>query len=412
MTCIVDRVLSYDTNAHIRTLCSQNHRDALLNYTISTKSVVPKILRVVALFVAAVQEACWRVFEPLANRLFSERRKVRLLSQIQADIQSFGNAERMVRVGERIDTIIRDEKLDFGEGRQVAREIAKAVYATTYSQYTPVIAEWTRSLLARAKESNTHLVFIARDGLPAYVTATILQQKEHDPSPVGLSCVYISRSIAQGPSDALRAYLGGQSFVREAVEHKKKLLFVDIGFFGSTISDIRKALSGLGVSSDPKASDNQVDFEYFISTSSRARGFAGNLLSILPSVESASRNRGVYWMEDTHQGVIGSPSHLVRDAHGDYVPNTVAACETCKKSNVLDYLCKSIADIAIQDFAQDLSSSPSERHSGQSLDENMRVRFDKILLEWKGKRFSYLDHYVATPSLASMWAGFVKWLRR
>jgi hypothetical protein len=403
MVNLVDQVLRYDLNAHVRFINAINRVDALWNYTPAANAVLSRISRVVSAFFAAMQVVFWGLFEPLVNRVLVDRRRWQLLSQMQADIHACGHSAGMMDIAAKIDEIIRKEHLDFGDGNDVAHDIAQAVYATTYSQYAPVVVEWVQSLLARATKDNIHLVFIARDGLPVFHCANILKGQ---PPTVQTSCVYLSRDIVRrGSQEALRGYLQDQQFVREAIDQHKKLLFVDIGFYGTTIPRIRKALQKLGVPSDPKSPDNQVDFEFLICTSDRAHGFAGNLSSILPSVESAGWNRAVYWMEDTHQGVIESPSKLVKDEAGRYVPNTLKSGETCKSRCALDFLCKRVAEIAIEDRVRASSGSPQVGEPGcQQLKEEMRQEFDAVLHEWKSRRFVYVNHLVK-PNIP-----FVRWI--
>jgi hypothetical protein len=319
-------------------------------------------------------------------------RRARLIQQIRLDEYTLqpqlGCSEASV-LALRLESFIRDSGL-FNQLTEVvlAQEIGHAAYAMSYSHYAPVIFEWASSLLQRATQDNLHLVFVARDGLPPFEVAQILKETNPEFAHVETSYVYISRKIVIGPKEALIQYLLQQSFVREAKNQEKKLLFIDIGFQGTIIPSIRSALQRSGISDI----SNQVNFEYLISCTKEAHGFASNPTKPLPIFYSPKACWAIHWMEDAHQGLIESPEALVKNpiTH-QYEPDTVLEQRTCRTSNPLDYLGKCVAQWALCDFAQQNARS-AIRVRGSTLDEEKRQQFNTILTDWATHRFSYLSH--------------------
>lgn len=199
--------------------------------------------------------------------------------------------------------------------------------------YGPVALVWTEDVLKAANDSNQKLVFCARDGIPPYKIAMELMQRpdyqEKYPNLVGpgkISLAYISRAvIANAASSAPNRALFQRYMQQLGVNANDKVLFVDIGFQGSTIPAIREMLTEAGV--------NDVEFRFLLSHTDQA---GGSILSVddprrsefleLPSIQSipfkgAGSNPATHWLEDTHQGTRKSASHLV-EVDGVVYPNT------------------------------------------------------------------------------------------
>lgn len=394
MTSILDKIIQYDSNRKIHWMQAVNQVDILVNYTDKSRTNLrQRIYNTMLGFLYAAKIAFWYVIEPLSNRLFARFRKAALVKQIKIDNYLFHRMDRCKEVASKIREFIIRENLFSPQEADSAQDIAQAVYATTYFRYVPVLVEWIKNLLIRAKRENLHLVFLARDGIPPFEVARIVQERNPEFSSIGISCVYLSRTVVSDSQENLQHYLEQQSFVREAKDEGKNLLFLDLGFVGSMIPKIQKALNAVGISNDPNQEINRISFEFLISASDRVHGYVGNLSSLLSSVRSAGKNRGIYWVEDTHQGVLESPSKLVKDeTTGLYEPDTVRLKKTCKDRNKLDFLCKTVAQWAIRDFASQVNFVQEEGEVSSMLNEKMREDFDKVLQEQKMKRFMYLDH--------------------
>lgn len=308
-----------------------------------------------------------------------------LRSQIKLDLELLPSKQ--------IDKICRISAGAFSgntEERLLASQLGASTYATTYTHFAPVIYDWTLSLLARARESHLHLVFMARDGKGAYLMAKKIQEQIDDPdlNEVKISYVYLSRKVVHSNKQMLERYLRqelGNS------EHKN-YLFLDLGFLGSMVDKIHHAMK----SAIP---DSKCDFEFLISTGNKVRGFAGSLMKNLQSVRSAGKNRAVYWMEDTHQGTEKSPSCLVETPSGKLVPNTVPNPSDELTVKVLatesvDFLCRETALQALVDFTdkQNHIQEFALKKGSNHLDENLRKRFDNWLNELRKHRFLYIKH--------------------
>lgn len=199
--------------------------------------------------------------------------------------------------------------------------------------YGPVALVWTEDVLKAANDANQKLVFCARDGIPPYKIAMKLMQRpdyqEKYPNLVGegkISLAYISRAVITNAASSQANTSLFQRYMQQlGVNAGDKVLFVDIGFQGSTISPIRQMLADGGI--------NDVEFRFLLSHTTEA---GGSILSVddprrtefleLPSIQSipfkgAGSNPATHWLEDTHQGTRKSASHLV-EVNGVIYPNT------------------------------------------------------------------------------------------
>lgn len=195
-------------------------------------------------------------------------------------------------------------------------------YARSKKVYGPVVRTWTEYLLKKANETNKKLVFLARDGTSAYKIAKKLmateEYREKYPNLVGDKKIvlgYLSRKVVNNSISSEE----NQKLFQEYAEKElgivggEECLFIDIGFAGRMIDPIRRLLP-----------QNKIDFEYMFSMTNKATGFIAsqeNQLSSLPS--AAGENLGVHWLEDSHQGCLQSPSHLVKIYDRVYPNNLV-----------------------------------------------------------------------------------------
>jgi hypothetical protein len=371
-----------------------NECDAIVHYSLKyEKGTLKKIKNLAALCLCAITAAVLFCVQPFSV-LFYRHRRIKLLQQIAEDKKLLGSDSS--RVAGLIDSFVKKDSLFKNlkkEDVTDAKDVAMATYAVTNSHLAPVLLDWTKSLFIRAKEENLRLVFMARDGLGPYKMARILQKEKPEFASIPVSYVYLSRKVVAGSKEKLSRYLLQEGISPDALKNNQRFLFVDIGFLGSMIPTIRKALSDIGVPSDPESVENKVDFEFCVSTGKGAHGFVGNLRSVLPSVTSAGQNRGVYWIEDTHQGVIESPSELIIGANGKLVPNSVEKGISCKDSNELDYLCKKVALEALKDKSRaDVAISVDFSRKYNVVSGPLRESLDKFLRLVKTDRVLYVDH--------------------
>lgn len=274
----------------------------------------------------------------------------------------------------------------FAQDEQVAefdQSLALATYGTTYNHYGPVVFEWALSLLQRAQENGEQLVFMARDGQGPYLAAQALQRRLPLLNTVPIHYIYLSRKVVHGDKALLEQYLA-----QELASHPyRNFRFVDIGFFGSIVDRIRccmqEAIQG-----------SRCEFEFLISTSSRAHGFAGSLENELHAIRSAGKNRAVYWLEDTHQGIVQSPKQLIAN-QGTVTPDTVAG-EKLVQTNRADRLCREIAIKAIEDYATEVSQTELEASAKgppqNTLSSTKKANFNRWLNEIRLNRFLYIAH--------------------
>lgn len=269
---------------------------------------------------------------------------------------------------------------------------ALSTYGSTYDVYGPVVMEWAHSLLETAKtyEPPQRLVFMARDGIAPYKVAKLL--KERHPEKYGdvpLSLVYLSRKVINWSitnEDRLRDYM-----VQRGVKQGEACIFVDVGFTGSMIKSIKKALHNVTAN---------IRFAYLVSLTQDANGFMSNMETRLDSVPQAGVNPAVHWIEDTHQGIVDSPTSLV--VEGDRIrPNTKAGIKmTCKETYPKSYLYKTLGFKAIMDYAEshfvatDYLEKGSKPQPYRMADESTKCKFDAFLSLYRtGERVSYAQHF-------------------
>jgi hypothetical protein len=379
---VIDTVLSYDSNKNSKAYNAMNECDGLLGTFRRTQSIFEKVKTGLFLGYQSLLVCAYSLCEVGIRSLFHNYNRKKLVRQIESDLKLLSNSEK--KIEELARQIIAQETLFKGYNKdqvEMAVKIAMATYATTAKFYAPIVEIWSRSLLIRAKRENLQLVFLARDGNAPFEMAKKLQSLNPEFSDIPLRYLYFSRKVIENSSkDVLQQYLRQESVI-DSTKEVRKQRFIDIGFFGSMIAKIQEAVGSC------------VPFEFLISTSNRAHGFVGNLKSVLPSIISAGKNRGVYWLEATHQGVIESPSKLVEDMNKRLVPNTIVEGKTCRIKSELDYLCKKIAGQALSDYScTEQKITDDKTRSYEVIDEKLRNEFDSFLTEMKRNRVLYVNN--------------------
>lgn len=377
------KVLSYEANAqrsymdHLNSSAYNKERFHLTNKKI-------KLLK--AIYFSML--ASFSTFGSLFNKLPSiHKRRIESLNKQLADDFLLLPIEKKNEIEQLSFQAFRGGNID----RELASKMATSTYATTYTQFAPIIYDWTLSLMKRAKTENQHIVFMARDGLAPYRMAQIIQQSVPQLRSLKISYVYLSRKVVDGDRDMLKDYLN-QELGKSSSRRNQNYLFVDLGFLGSMCSKIRSALKETN-------KDAKCEFEFLISTGKEARGFAGTMQQNLRAVRSAGKNRAVYWLEDTHQGLMKSPKRLVKDEHGKILPNTFdrelsEPSTEFKSTDSLDFLCRNAAQKAIFDFVceKDHINELNNHDGATHLKGDLRKRFDEWLQKLRLNRFLYIKH--------------------
>lgn len=269
---------------------------------------------------------------------------------------------------------------------------ALSTYGSTYDVYAPVVMEWAHSLLETAKtyDPPQRLVFMARDGIAPYKVAKLLKERYPDKyGDVPLSLVYLSRKVINwsiSNEEILRDYM-----IQRGIEAGQACIFVDVGFTGSMIKSIKKALHNVTAN---------IRFAYLVSLTQDANGFMSNMETKMDSVPQAGVNPAVHWLEDTHQGIVDSPTSLVIE-NGRIRPNTKAGVKsTCIKSDPKSYLYKTFGFKAIMDYAHTHSVTTDYLEKGSKpqpyrmADESIKRKFDTFLSSYRtGVRVSYARHF-------------------
>lgn len=219
-------------------------------------------------------------------------------------------------------------------------------YARSSKVYGPVLRNWAEYLLEKANKDNKKLVFMARDGIPAYKMAVKLMAKpefqQKYPNLTGDKQIvlgHISRkNMAFSQSSKEKEKLFQEYASNElGIAKDSDCLFVDIGFSGSTIDKIRGML--------PEA---KINFEYLISMTDKAKGYIANEDMPLNSIPHSGWNAGVYWLENTHQGTLESSTEFVKVNDRVYPNNLVPNNKKfCAKKGSLEFMIRRFSQKAV-----------------------------------------------------------------
>lgn len=277
---------------------------------------------------------------------------------------------------------------------------ALATYSRSIHYYAPVAVKWTEHLLEKANKEGRKVVFMARDGSVPYKIAKSMlkdekyQQRYPNLKESDISYAYLSRKIVQ---DCKNKGVEGSELMQEymtqlGLQKGDRCLFVDIGFTGSMIDGIRAMLA-------PQELD--IDFEFLYSFSPKANGFVSQetreeVIEKVPDMEGIEKikrvfhsinKRSIHWLEDTHQGVIKSPSHLVKH-EGKIYPNTnLPGHRMTYLSQPEDYLLRKIGQIAATDILGKIN--PDEIDSEQA-----KGRLNEFLINIEKERLPlFISHF-------------------
>jgi hypothetical protein len=312
------------------------------------------------------------------------------------ELKDLSTAEKY-RLWDKMTSIINDKNLQISKNKIAeAKEIALVSYARSAKFFKPVALLWVDFLLKKASQEKKKLVFLARDGsAPRKLAMSLL--KEHPERYPNIKAedmplAYFSRKVildceargAQGKKD-INDYMQ-----QLGVKPGTNCIFVDIGFQGSMIKNIKDMLDGY-----------PIEFEYLISHTSKAHGFFGTHLEDLKSVQvgGAGGNAAIHWLEDSHQGAILSPSKLIRNEKGVF-PNTRTSTDKINYlNNPANTSVKARSDSHIQYLIRRLSKDAIAKINRftpklEEIEKDQAfVALDNFLLKIKnGKLPLYVNH--------------------
>jgi hypothetical protein len=326
------------------------------------------------------------ILETLSIPVFYPIKSYYFKKQMENDIKEIPKDQRTL-ITHKIERIIEENKIILTETEK--KQYIKsglATYSTTKAYYSPVVYEWTENLMRSASIEGRTLVFLARDGIAPYNVAQIIKENNPEFKDVPIHLKYLSRKVVnfgtnptpEDTFDERNALLKEYLYQDTELSKESKTLFVDVGFAGSMIEPIRELMLQLkegedlnlyytnlfGHPPDPTLSieelikeikEEQFKFSFLVSHTTKASGFLGNSSIPLESLRSAGQNPAVHFLEDTHQGVVNSPKSLVRLEDGTIVPNVLedqANPKDCKKEYPKEFLIKSVATVAIEEYAR------------------------------------------------------------
>ncbi len=350
-------------------------------------------------------------FETLLFPYNKSQNRKKVNGQILKDLQHMhedtGIKKTVDDLKNEIRAFIQTEGLFKGKTEtQIERYVNKAAatYASSRIYYAPVVVEWVHSVLETSKafqkdpSSQPHrVIFLARDGIPAYEIAKELIRKYPEKyADIPVSLLYISRKVKDwtNENEANKQMLIDYA-KQEGVQKDDKCMVIDIGFFGSMIQPIKDAFQDL---------TEDIQFGYLVSHTQQAYGFMGNLTEKLDSVIAAGQNPAVHWLEDTHQGVKNSATKLVQ-VNGKIIPYITDKFgqETCKVSSEKSYLYKYFGMQALMDGEEELdittdyladTSNSYLLKQWKMATEESKGKFDAFLMEYfKGIRKSFTKHF-------------------
>lgn len=370
-------IIAYDVNAHKSFYNDLNDADFNLKRGKLSKDaqIIKGVFDAIKSLFSYIRKWIW------FSHTSQKRQVLALYRQIYTDQKLIPEAQR-----HRIRQI-NDVALGHWQGtkkdRNMVQEISVATYATTYHHFAPVIYDWVISLMQRAQQENLHLVFMARDGLSAYQTAQQIQVALPELNCIKTSYIYLSGKIVGGDPVKLQKYIEQEL---KTSEDQAKFMFVDIGFFGRLVEPIISATS-IAI---PNA---QCQFEFLFSLAPGVKGFAASLPNTMRAIKSASQNRAVFWIEDTHNGNVSSPTELVEDAKGTLIPKRVKKSQV-KQNPVADHMYRENALNALRDYVakQDHRAELNKLREVSTLNPLLRDRFEKWLAQVRQDRFLYIEH--------------------
>lgn len=235
-------------------------------------------------------------------------------------------SEEAKKMEAQIKNYITKNGLKFDESQE-NEYIHKAIacYARSSYYFGRVALLWVDFLLKKADREGKQIVFMARDGIAPYKLAqTLLKtypQRYPNFNSTEKHCflAYLTRKIVGTGFDSKTGQLisEGKKLIQNylhqlGVKEGTPCIFVDVGFEGSMTEKI-KAIMERG----------DIEFEFLISIrDDRAHGFLATQEERLVSVPHPTCNLAVHWLEDNHQGVGESPTHLIIADNGRIVPNT------------------------------------------------------------------------------------------
>lgn len=317
----------------------------------------------------------------------------RIKHQIDQEVHLVSRDERKM-IRSEVREFIQKENLEFPkEQLDEIVDSAVATYATTKKYYGPVVIEWAKSLLDTAVKENRKIAFLARDGRAPYeIARKIKQMYPKKYANVELSYLYFSRKVVEAAkNNTEEPHLLEEYMQLHGFKKNDRCIFVDVGFLGSMIRTIKKQLKGMKL---------DIQFQYLVSMNRKAKGFLSDLQIHLESIPCDTRrgaggSDAAHWLEDTHQGVINSPTRLIKDEHGVHPDNFDGSeWKTCKEESPFDYLHKHFGQVAIRNAVTDRNVSETTAKPWKMASDKARRAFDDFCIRIKNEeRLIYVNHF-------------------
>ncbi len=242
--------------------------------------------------------------------------------------------------------------LSLGQKEKLIDKIC-AYSARSQKIYGPVIRHFVDHLLETANRDNKKLVFLARDAIPYYQLAIKLMAKpeyaQKYPNLVGddrLVLAHMSRKLLRHAVASTENQSVFDRYVREnlQIQEGDQCTFIDIGFEGSMIKEIRALF--------PKVA---IDFTYLISMTDAAQGYLGDPSLPLRHFESKENNPGMRWLEESHNGTLASSTKLVVGEDDKVYPENIYPQKKRFQEKFSEqYLLKKFCSKDVVEYAADL----------------------------------------------------------
>lgn len=318
-----------------------------------------KILVVLAFITSTVATGCFSIIS-LPCRIYLSKKT------LEKDLNLLTYEEKKelkIQIRNYIDSRVSSGKFQQIPEKEKGEYIQKIMsyYARSSQFYGPVAVAWTEYLMEKANASGKKLIFLARDGIVPYKMALELMkdaayQKKY-PNLIGedkIQVAYLSRNVVNSSAKTEESKKTFQEYIKQLkIQDGDACIFVDIGFTGSMIDNIRKMLPNV-----------TIEFEFLISHCEKAAGFIyavddprrieeNKQFLQFPTIKSirffkAGGNLATHWLEDSHQGAGASPTKLV-EVNGTIYPDTKIPKQKvyAAQKGSLDYLLRKWSQKAV-----------------------------------------------------------------
>ncbi|MCA9373287.1 hypothetical protein KC921_04295, partial [Candidatus Woesebacteria bacterium] len=222
------------------------------------------------------------------------------------------NAHELPPIQERVRKYGLDRDIEESAVEE-ALPIVTELHRFVYDNIAPTLVGFTDFVLrdVSQKDPPVKIVFAGRDGLVYFRAAKKLMSRfpeRYTLTEDQLVYAFLTRKvISNNTSHEIQEYLA-----QLGISPEDKITLVDIGMYG-TILDKLDQIEGIQIE----------DVEYLISRTSQANGYIDDETTKTTNLFSRlSGNPAVHFLEDTLSGEIQSPSRLIRNSAGQFIPDS------------------------------------------------------------------------------------------